>query len=428
MAGLKPHPFTEAPTPPHGLRPARPDAPPLPWSGGLKPLDPLGNHQLLERLGRGNLAEVFVARSVIDGGVEKVVALALKLDDGSGVRFLEAARIAAAQQHKGLVQVFDCGEALGRPYLTMEYVRGRDLETLSRRARETDHPLWRPFVLRVLAEVARALEHLHAQGLTHREVSLDNVLVSEFGEVKLMGLSLDPHDPNPQADVAAVGSALRALLPTGAEADGPYGSARELAVALEQALAREPGVELGEIVRSLCSAALDDEKRRIAEATLRARAARPATRGPLNRLWRAAARTRPGQLLARRPDARKGLSVALAVLVAAAGVVAAKRLLDARALGRALEHLDERMNAGALNGPGDTAVSALAQARSVSARDPRVEARARELARVLELLAASAAQRGNHREAVVHLGALAAADPGRPGLIVKLVDAHRRAQ
>jgi len=474
----KPHAFTEAPTPPHGMRPVRLDAPepPPPWSGGLKPLDTFGNYQLLERLGRGGMAEVYVARAVIDGGIEKIVALKLTLPDygpgtAHGNLFLDEARISASLQHKGLVQVFDFGEALGRPYLTMEYVRGRDLETLSRRAKEVQTPLWRPFVLRVMCEVARALEYLHgrtdANGeylrYVHRDLSPDNVLVSEFGEVKVIDFGVasirapeggtrivagkpgymppeqqEGRPPNPAWDLYAAGVVLRELLApesseialkaTNPDPDKRYASARELAAALERELQTEPAVELGEIVRALCSSALDDERRRVAEVTLKARAARPATRGPLNQLWRAAARTRPGQVLAKRPEARRGLAVVLAGLAALVGGTAVKQLYDARALAKALDRLDERMSAGALSGPGETAIGALAKARALAPNDPRVQQRAVELARMFEVLAKTAEQRGNHSEAVVHLQALAAADPGRPGLLPRLIDEQGRAR
>ncbi len=474
----RPHAFTEAPTPPHGMRPARLDPPeaPLPWSGGLEALDTFGNYQLLERLGRGGMAEVYVARAVIDQGIEKIVALKLTLPDygpgtAHGNLFLDEARISASLQHKNLIQVFDFGEALGRPYLAMEYVRGRDLETLGKRAREAQAPLWRPFVLRVMYEVARGLEYLHgrtdANGeylrLVHRDLSPDNVLVSEFGEVKLIDFGVaairapdgqarivagkpgymppeqaEGKPPNPAWDLYAAGVVLRELLApescavalkaTSPDPDRRYGSAKELADALEQELASVPAVEVGEIVRSLCGSALEDERRRVADATLRARAARPARQGPLDQLWRAAARTRPGQALAKRPEARRGLALALAAAAALFGAIAVKQLYDARALSRALDRLDERMSAGALSGPGDTAIGALGSARALAPADPRVLRRASELARVFEVLARRAEQRGNHAEAVVHLAALAAADPGRPGLIAKLVDQQGRSR
>ena len=84
------------------------------------------------------------------------------------------------------------------------------------------------------------------------------------------------------------------------------------------------------------------------------------------------------------------------------------------------------VSTGALAGSDESALAALDAARSRAPRDERVQARAAELARVFELMATTASARGNDAEALVHLEALASADPGRPGVLGKLIAAHAK--
>jgi serine/threonine protein kinase len=172
---------------------------PQQWAGGLQRFDSFGNYQLLERLGAGGMAEVFLARASLGQGVEKLVALKMVLPEfGPDTRFaslfLNEARISATLQHPHLVHVFDFGEAAGRPFLAMEYIHGRSLAQLLVLWREAGAPPPIGFAVSVAIGLCRALEHVHEKrdldgrplGLVHRDVSPGNVLVSEQGEIKLV--------------------------------------------------------------------------------------------------------------------------------------------------------------------------------------------------------------------------------------------------
>ena len=185
------------------------------WSGGLRPLDVLGNYQLLERLGSGGMAEVYAARATMGRGVEKIVALKVVLPEfGPGTKygglFLNEAKISASLQHPNLIQVFDFGEAQGRPYLAMEYVRGRDLATVLQVMRVRGLKPSTAFCTHVVLEVVKALDYLHQRTdvdgrwlhLVHRDVSPGNILLSENGEVKLVDFGV----------AAAGGTAQRQLV------------------------------------------------------------------------------------------------------------------------------------------------------------------------------------------------------------------------
>lgn len=104
-----------------------------------------------------------------------------------GERFLREARLAARLNHPGLVRVFDCGEAQGRPYIVMEFVDGQSLEA---------HIAERQLVgvdrsLQIAEEVARALAEAWTQaGMIHRDVKPANILLTSSGQVKLADLGL----------------------------------------------------------------------------------------------------------------------------------------------------------------------------------------------------------------------------------------------
>ena len=153
----------------------------------------LGPYRLVERIGRGGMAEVFLAEAFGASGFEKKVAVKTLLPElrssGEHLRLLiEEAKLGARFSHRNLVGVHDLGVDDGVYYVRMDWVDGRDLHTLLRAARPTP-----PLALFVASEVALALDCVHratddrgrALGLVHRDVSPANILVSRAGEVKL---------------------------------------------------------------------------------------------------------------------------------------------------------------------------------------------------------------------------------------------------
>jgi serine/threonine-protein kinase len=107
-------------------------------------------------------------------------------------RFRREARTAAALSHPNIVPLHAFGEVEGMPYFVMGYVRGESLATRLRR----DGRLPEDEARRILAEVADALDHAHRQGVVHRDVKPDNVLLddesgraslTDFGVAKAVG-------------------------------------------------------------------------------------------------------------------------------------------------------------------------------------------------------------------------------------------------
>ena len=153
----------------------------------------LGRYEILRAVGRGGMAEVFLARSRGPGGVEKRVCIkrvlpALAGDPRAARRFSAEARTALSLQHANVVPVFDFGRDGQDLYLVMEWIDGCDLGRLL-----AGHRPFPPLrAIAVASELAKALTYAHERtengqpaGLVHRDVTPRNVLISRRGEVRL---------------------------------------------------------------------------------------------------------------------------------------------------------------------------------------------------------------------------------------------------
>jgi serine/threonine-protein kinase len=135
----------------------------------------LGRYSLERELGRGGMGTVYLAR---DLRLERPVAIkalhpALAADPDACARFLREARTAAGLAHPHIVPIFAVDESTSGPVLVMAMIDG---ETLGARLRGRG-PLPADDAARVMREIAWALDHAHAHGVVHRDLTLDNILL-----------------------------------------------------------------------------------------------------------------------------------------------------------------------------------------------------------------------------------------------------------
>jgi serine/threonine protein kinase len=161
--------------------------------------DVLGRYRLLERIGVGGMAEVFLARAIGASSFTRTVVVKrmlpqLAADADAVVMFLDEARLGAKLQHQNIVGVLDLGEVGGAYFMVLEYVDGADLGSLDARARARKEPIPCQHACYVVAQAALGLHAAHEArdpetkarlNVVHRDVSLSNVLVSRRGDVKL---------------------------------------------------------------------------------------------------------------------------------------------------------------------------------------------------------------------------------------------------
>lgn len=145
----------------------------------------LGRYSLERELGRGGMGTVYLAR---DLRLERPVAIkalhpALAADPEACARFLREARTAAGLAHPHIVPIYSVEESEAAPLLVMAMIDG---ETLGARLRSRG-PLPADDAARVLREIAWALDHAHAHGVVHRDLTLDNILLERHTGRALLG-------------------------------------------------------------------------------------------------------------------------------------------------------------------------------------------------------------------------------------------------
>ena len=142
-----------------------------------------GRYELLRRIARGGMADVYLAR---DASLDRQVAVKVLFpefaNDPSFVeRFRREAKAAANLNHPNIVGIYDWGQEQGTYYIVMEYVMGRSMADVLR----STGPLSPDRAAEIAADVAEALSSAHSAGLVHRDVKLGNIIVSDDGQVKV---------------------------------------------------------------------------------------------------------------------------------------------------------------------------------------------------------------------------------------------------
>ena len=151
-------------------------------------------YHIIAKLGAGAMATVFKARQMSLDRIVAIKVLSRKLSENQEyvARFWKEGQAAAKLNHPNIVQAIDVGEANGYHYFVMEYVQGRTLYDDLAAGRVYSEAE----ALDVIMQIARALEHAHAQGFIHRDVKPKNIMITGEGVAKLadMGLARAAND------------------------------------------------------------------------------------------------------------------------------------------------------------------------------------------------------------------------------------------
>lgn len=148
----------------------------------------LGKYKLLDHLGTGGMSSVYLAEHVL---MQRRVAIKVlpknRVEDTSYLaRFHREAQAAAALDHRNIVRAYDVDNDGTIHYLVMEYVEGRDLQTIVKE----DGPLDYAEAAEYVRQGAEGLAHAHDAGLIHRDVKPANLLVDPKNTVKVLDLGL----------------------------------------------------------------------------------------------------------------------------------------------------------------------------------------------------------------------------------------------
>ncbi|WP_152413025.1 protein kinase domain-containing protein, partial [Nitrolancea hollandica] len=140
-----------------------------------------GRYDLSGRIGRGGMAEVYLATDRLLGRqvAVKVLDRAFADDAAFVERFKREAQAAAALNHPNVVPIYEWGAVDDTYYIVMGYVPGRNLKEVLRQS----GPLPEAEALRIGAQVAAALEEAHRHGIIHRDIKPHNILLEPGGHV-----------------------------------------------------------------------------------------------------------------------------------------------------------------------------------------------------------------------------------------------------
>ncbi|WP_437827698.1 serine/threonine protein kinase [Sorangium sp. So ce1153] len=160
-------------------------------------------YRVIKRLASGGMAEVFVAESAGIEGFKKQVAIKRVLPQLSKkeqfiAMFLDEARLSAHLSHSNVVSVFDIGVGDGTYFIVMEYVDGADLRALLEHQKKVGRPMSVEVAAFMAAKMCQGLAYAHdlatADGkplqIVHRDITPANVLITRYGEVKIVDFGL----------------------------------------------------------------------------------------------------------------------------------------------------------------------------------------------------------------------------------------------
>lgn len=164
----------------------------------------IGRYRFLEKLGAGSFGEVYRAH---DTSLDRVVALKILLggdmpSDTARSLFLKEARVVARLNHPNIITVYDIGEFGGSVYIAMEYIDGENLADIMERR---NSPLSLRAIVSIARQIAEALDYAHGHSIVHRDIKLENAMITPEGRLKILdfGVASFLDDPREEGGMMA---------------------------------------------------------------------------------------------------------------------------------------------------------------------------------------------------------------------------------
>src|ERR671939_671999 len=170
-----------------------------------------GRYRVLRRLGRGGMADVYLAE---DEELGRRVAIKIlndrhAADEQFVERFRREAKNAAGLSHPNIVAIYDRGEAEGTYYIAMEYLDGRSVKELIVR----DGPLPISLAIDYARQILAAVGFAHRHGLVHRDIKPHNVLLAGEGRVKVTDFGIARSGASQMTEVGSIIGTAQYLSP-----------------------------------------------------------------------------------------------------------------------------------------------------------------------------------------------------------------------
>jgi eukaryotic-like serine/threonine-protein kinase len=156
---------------------------------GFAPGSLVGNrYEIIKILGEGGMGAVYQAR---DRELDRTVALKVIRPELAGQpeilqRFKQELILARKITHRNVIRIFDLGEASGIKFITMEFIEGQDLKSVLAR----EHKLAPEPAVEIIQQVCLALEAAHSEGVVHRDLKPQNIMMDQKGRASVMDFGI----------------------------------------------------------------------------------------------------------------------------------------------------------------------------------------------------------------------------------------------